>query len=153
MLRNPFEIVKWFEEEIAHYTGAPYAVATNSCTNAIFLACKHLNVRGQSVTISKRTYLSVPQSIMQAGGTKDWIASKTNIQLFRINRDGSASLKKYKLDLRSDMSQKKNPPLRNGDIVKVNPSSFAKLSSGLGEVTKPMSNLVTAFTLFKLVDD
>ena len=68
MLRNPFEIVKWFEEEIAHYTGAPYAVATNSCTNAIFLACKHLNVRGQSVTIPKRTYLSVPQSIMQAGG-------------------------------------------------------------------------------------
>ena len=68
MLRNPFEIVKWFEEEVAHYTGAPYAVATNSCTNAIFLACKHLNVEGQSVTIPKRTYLSVPQSIMQAGG-------------------------------------------------------------------------------------
>ena len=68
MLRNPFEIVRWFEEEIAHYTGAPYAVATNSCTNAIFLACKHLNVNGQSVTIPKRTYLSVPQSIMQAGG-------------------------------------------------------------------------------------
>ena len=68
MLRNPFQIVKWFEEEIAHYTGAPYAIATNSCTNAIFLACKHLNVSGQTVTIPKRTYLSVPQSIRQAGG-------------------------------------------------------------------------------------
>jgi dTDP-4-amino-4,6-dideoxygalactose transaminase len=68
MLRNPFEIVRWFEEEIAHYTGAPYAIATNSCTNAIFLACKHRHVRGKSVTIPKRTYLSVPQSIMQAGG-------------------------------------------------------------------------------------
>jgi dTDP-4-amino-4,6-dideoxygalactose transaminase len=68
MLRNPFEIVRWFEEEIAHYTGAPYAIATNSCTNAIFLACKHLNVEGESVTIPKRTYLSTPQSILQAGG-------------------------------------------------------------------------------------
>ena len=67
MLRNPFEIVRWFEEEIANYTGAPYAVATNSCTNAIFLACKHLGVQGQSVSIPKRTYLSVPQSIIQAG--------------------------------------------------------------------------------------
>ena len=68
MLRNPFQIVKWFEEEIAHYTGAPYAIATNSCTNAIFLACKHLNVDGRTVTIPKRTYLSIPQSICQAGG-------------------------------------------------------------------------------------
>jgi len=68
MLRNPFQIVKWFEEEVAHYTGAPYAIATNSCTNAIFLACKHLNVDGHTVTIPKRTYLSIPQSIRQAGG-------------------------------------------------------------------------------------
>ena len=63
MLRNPFQIVRWFEEEIAHYTGAPYAIATTSCTDAIFLACKHLQVEGQEVTIPKRTYLSVPQSI------------------------------------------------------------------------------------------
>ena len=68
MKRNPFQIVRWFEEEIAHYTGAPYAIATNSCTNAVFLACKHLNVSGQTITIPKRTYLSIPQSIRQAGG-------------------------------------------------------------------------------------
>jgi len=68
MLRNPFEIVRWFEEEIAHYTGATYAIATNSCTNAVFLACKYLNVSGQTITIPKRTYLSIPQSIRQAGG-------------------------------------------------------------------------------------
>ena len=68
MKRNPFEIVRWFEEEIAHYTGAPYAVATDSCTNAVFLACKHLNVSGHTITVPKRTYLSIPQSIRQAGG-------------------------------------------------------------------------------------
>ena len=68
MLRSPFQIVRWFEEEIAHYAGAPYAIATNSCTNAIFLSCKHLGVGGHTVTIPKRTYLSVPQSIRQAGG-------------------------------------------------------------------------------------
>ena len=68
MLRNPFQIVKWFEEEVAHYTGAPYAIATNSCTNSVFLACKHLNIKGRVITIPKRTYLSIPQSISQAGG-------------------------------------------------------------------------------------
>ena len=58
-----------FEEEIAHYTGAPYAVSLNSCTNALFLACKWAGIKGKEVVIPKRTYLSPPQSILQAGGT------------------------------------------------------------------------------------
>lgn len=55
-----------FEEEICDYTGAPYAVSVDSCTNALFLCCKYLNV-GET-TIPKNTYLSVPQSIIHAGG-------------------------------------------------------------------------------------
>ena len=68
MLHNPYKIVKMFEEEVAHYTGAPYAVSVNSCTNALFLACKWYKVEGKEVIIPKRTYLSPPQSIIQAGG-------------------------------------------------------------------------------------
>lgn len=67
-MRNPFEIVAWFEEAIAEYTGAPYAISTTSCTEAIFLCCKYLNIEDADVTIPKKTYLSVPQSIRQAGG-------------------------------------------------------------------------------------
>ena len=36
MLHNPYKIVRMFEEEIAHYTGAPYAISVDSCTNALF---------------------------------------------------------------------------------------------------------------------
>ena len=68
MLHSPYKIVQMFEEEMAHYTGAPYAVSMNSCTNALFLACKWINVKDQEVIIPKRTYLSPPQSIRQAGG-------------------------------------------------------------------------------------
>jgi dTDP-4-amino-4,6-dideoxygalactose transaminase len=55
-----------FEEEIALYTGAPYAISVDSCTNALFLACKYLEVK--EVTIPSKTYLSVPMSIINAGG-------------------------------------------------------------------------------------
>jgi dTDP-4-amino-4,6-dideoxygalactose transaminase len=55
-----------FEEEIAHYTGAPYAVSIDNCTNALFLCCKYLKV--SDVEIPACTYLSVPQSIVQAAG-------------------------------------------------------------------------------------
>ena len=55
-----------FEEEIANYTGAPYAVSVDSCTNALFLICKYNEVK--EVTIPSKTYLSVPQSIIHSGG-------------------------------------------------------------------------------------
>ena len=66
MKQNPFGLVKMFEEEVANYTGARYAVAVDSCTNALFLSCKYMNV--QTVTLPQKTYLSVPQSIIHAGG-------------------------------------------------------------------------------------
>jgi dTDP-4-amino-4,6-dideoxygalactose transaminase len=62
---NPFEIVKTFEKTIAEYTGAKYAVAVDSCTNAIFLCCKYLDVK--EATIPSKTYLSVPMSIIHSG--------------------------------------------------------------------------------------
>jgi len=71
-MRNPFEIVAWFEEAIAEYTGSPYAISTTSCTEAIFLCCKYLGVEGRTVTIPKRTYLSVPQSVLQAGANLEF---------------------------------------------------------------------------------
>jgi len=63
---NPYKIVQMFEEEMALYTGAPYAISVDSCTNALFLSCKYLEVK--DVTIPSKTYLSVPMSIIQAGG-------------------------------------------------------------------------------------
>ena len=63
---NPYKIVKMFEEEVADYTGAPYAISVDSCTSALFLCCKYLEVT--DVIIPSKTYLSVPQSIINSGG-------------------------------------------------------------------------------------
>lgn len=51
---------------MARYTGAPYAVAVDSCTNALFLACHYLKVK--KVELPSRTYVSVPCSVIHAGG-------------------------------------------------------------------------------------
>jgi len=63
---SPYKIVRMFEEEIAEYTGAKYAVSLDSCTNALFLVCSYLKVK--ETTIPSQTYLSVPMSIIHAGG-------------------------------------------------------------------------------------
>lgn len=56
-----------FEETVADYCGSKYAISTDSCTDSLLLCCEYLKVK--DVTIPSKTYLSVPQSILHAGGT------------------------------------------------------------------------------------
>lgn len=70
-MKNAFSIVKDFEEAIKDYTGAPYCVALNSCTNALFL-CLMWQIENNNknlpthVEIPKRTYIGVAQSIINS---------------------------------------------------------------------------------------
>jgi dTDP-4-amino-4,6-dideoxygalactose transaminase len=70
---NPYKIVAQFEETIAEYCGSKYAVAVESCTAAIFLSLMYTNVEGVTISIPKRTYPSVPASIIHAGAKVDFI--------------------------------------------------------------------------------
>lgn len=81
---NPHDVTRDFENAICEYTGAPYAVAVNSCTMALLLAVAwHLRDRGDTtpiIEIPKRTYVSVPMSIKHAGGQpvfrdEEWVGS------------------------------------------------------------------------------
>jgi len=69
-MSNPFAIIEEFEQAICRYTGAPYAIAVNSCTNALFLSLmwwRRMEVGPQTITIPRHTYVSVPMQIKHAG--------------------------------------------------------------------------------------
>ena len=66
IISDPWDIVEAFEDKVAKYAGSKYAVATDSCTNSLFLCLKYLNASGK-VKVPKKTYLSVPQSVIHAG--------------------------------------------------------------------------------------
>ena len=66
-MHSPQKVVEMFEDNIAEYTGAKYAVSCDNCTNALRMCCEYYDV--DEVVIPAHTYLSVPQSIVQAGGT------------------------------------------------------------------------------------
>jgi dTDP-4-amino-4,6-dideoxygalactose transaminase len=53
-----FEYVEKFENEIAKFYGAPYAVATDCCTHAIELCLRYGGYDG--ITIPTHTYISIP---------------------------------------------------------------------------------------------
>ncbi len=65
-------ITAQFEKELCKYTGAPFAIALDNASNAIFLALYYeLNVIGdglrRTITIPSKTYPSVPCEIIHAG--------------------------------------------------------------------------------------
>ena len=53
-----FKAVADFESEVAEWFGAPYGVAVDCCTHGIELCLRLQNVT--TITVPKRTYLSVP---------------------------------------------------------------------------------------------
>jgi len=86
MITTNFELLQMFETRISEFTGAPYAVAVDSCSNAIFLTFKWINHnelrlsqgdfsentgstfwQEYKVRVPRQTYVSVPMSLIHAG--------------------------------------------------------------------------------------
>ena len=65
-----FKVVSDFENEVAHWFGAPYGVAVDCCTHGIELCLRYMDV--QSIEVPKRTYLSVPFLATKLGIELKW---------------------------------------------------------------------------------
>ena len=63
-----YDVTKSFEQLLAEYTGAPYAVTIDNQSNALFLALYYEKITGKTIKIPSRTYPSVPCEIIHAGG-------------------------------------------------------------------------------------
>jgi polysaccharide export outer membrane protein len=103
-------------------------------------------------TIEMMANTPLVQAVLAAGGAKNWRSSRGNVELVRINRNGSATRERFAVDLSQGASNSKNPPLRDGDTVLVNRSSLAKASDAIGAVSTPISGLVQIWSLFRLIN-
>ena len=79
MANGIYKITEDFEQSLGDYTGAPYAVAVDSASNALFLALMYEKIKDKEITIPSRTYPSVPCEIIHAGGKVKFkeVTSKT----------------------------------------------------------------------------
>jgi dTDP-4-amino-4,6-dideoxygalactose transaminase len=72
MTKNVYRNTQEFEELLSDYSGAPYAVALDNMSNALFLALYYeknvkKSITSEKITIPSRTYPSVPCEIIHAG--------------------------------------------------------------------------------------
>ena len=63
---DPWDVVDAFEDKVAKYAGSKFAISCDSCTNAMFMCLKYLDAKG-TITLPKKTYLSVPGLVIHAG--------------------------------------------------------------------------------------
>ena len=76
MAQGVHKITEQFEQELARYTGAPFAICVDNQSNALFLCLTYYFMKNGSlqggqrplITIPERTYPSVPCEIIHAGG-------------------------------------------------------------------------------------
>ncbi|MFA5240546.1 MAG: DegT/DnrJ/EryC1/StrS family aminotransferase [Phycisphaerae bacterium] len=89
MAEGVHKITADFEKALCDYTGAPYAVAVDNQSNALFLTLKYEGIEGKEITIPANTYPSVPCEIIHAGGKVIFHKSKGDTLKGAYPLDGS----------------------------------------------------------------
>ena len=69
-----FQVIADFENEIAKFFGAPYAVAVDCCTHALELCLRYK--KAKKISVPKHTYLSVPMLSDKLGIDLAWTEEK-----------------------------------------------------------------------------
>jgi polysaccharide export outer membrane protein len=93
------------------------------------------------------------QALLAAGGPTPLRANRNNVELVRLNRNGTITLRRYSIDLKLGVSGPRNPPLREGDTVIVNRSVFASGTDVLNAVSQPLNGLVNLLALWQIFQD
>ena len=90
LLKMSFEKVRIFENKIADFFGAPYAVAVDSCTHGIEL-CLRLTL-AKKIKVPSRTYLSIPFLAKKLNIDLEWSYEKWNDFYFLTDQIADAAV-------------------------------------------------------------
>lgn len=97
------------------------------------------------VEVAPNTPLS--QGILAAGGFDLRRASTRNVELIRLNLDGTATRSSIEVDFAEGINEATNPLLQNNDIIIVKRSASATIADTLDTLVVPLGR---AFSLFRI---
>lgn len=108
-----------------------------------------VNVEGE---VARPGVVEVPpntplnQALLAAGGfTKR--ASRREVELIRLNSNGSVARQELPIDFAQGVNEGSNPALRNNDVIIVRRSGLASTTDTLETITNPIARFFTLFTL------
>lgn len=86
---------------------------------------------GTPGTLQVKPTTTLNQAIMAAGGFRGGRASRKNVDLIRLNPNGTVTRRRMSIDLDQNMNEDRNPRLFNNDIVVVNRTFIAGVNDFL----------------------
>lgn len=94
--------------------------------------------------------VTLNQAILAAGGFDNRRARTADVELVRLNPDGTVSRREIPVDFSAGISEENNPALRSNDIVIVGRSGITRTSDFLDTITRPILPLLGILGLFGL---
>jgi polysaccharide export outer membrane protein len=89
-------------------------------------------------------------ALLSAGGLTRR-GSAGNVRLLRLEADGAIKQATVRFDPAAAMGSAQNPPLHQGDVVVVDRHGWAKTNDALKSMVEPISPLINAGSLFRLL--
>lgn len=93
------------------------------------------------------------QALLSAGGFDPVRADKDEVNLVRLNPDGTVVEREIEIDLGNELSEENNPALLENDVIVVGRSSLTRFSDSAGQITTPIGRILsTVFGIFNIFD-
>jgi polysaccharide export outer membrane protein len=129
------------------------AEATKLATASFSPAIIRVNVVGEVirpgvVEIPPNTPLN--QALLAAGGFNQRRANKRNVELVRLNPDGTVSRREVPINLAQGINEQSNPMLLPNDVVIVGRSGGAKVSDSLSGIMESVGRFFPLLGIFGL---
>lgn len=90
------------------------------------------------------------QALLAAGGFTNR-SSKGEVELIRLNPNGTVSRRQIEVDFSGGINEATNPILLNNDAIVVDRSGFTKFTDSVGKVTQPVGGLLGIFNIFRIL--
>lgn len=104
-------------------------------------------VRPGAIPVPPNTPLN--QALLAAGGFNNR-ARRGEVELVRLNPDGTVSKRDVDVDFDQGISEENNPTLRNNDVIVVNRSGLARFTDTLGSILSPVGGIFSLFNFFRI---
>lgn len=88
------------------------------------------------------------QGVLAAGGFDNRRAKKSEVELVRLEPNGTVSRRTIPIDFTRGVNEETNPPLRNNDVIVVGRSGLTTFSDNLSNVLSPLTGALGAFRIF-----
>ncbi|MEO0536527.1 MAG: polysaccharide biosynthesis/export family protein [Cyanobacteria bacterium P01_A01_bin.123] len=89
------------------------------------------------------------QALLAAGGFDPRRANINEVELVRLNPDGTVSQRTVPIAFNQGINEDTNPSLRNNDVVLVGRSGMAAFSDTVGGIFSPLGLILSPFRLFR----